>query len=425
MSILVDNSGYGLTNLGDLSMLQVGVARLRELAPRDDLKVITTSPDRLKMYVPGAEPVTGPGRALFHQGSNLLGAAYWLGGRSAWRMAVAESWARRRRPFQSAAWAAYRMRRRGIDAGPIHDYLGIVADARAVVATGGGFITDSFESHAMSVLELLGVAKALRKPIALFGQGLGPIDSPKLRRTARSVLQSADLIALREERQGLPLLKSLGVRLDRVVVTGDDAVERAYDLRQPGLGEGLGFNLRLASYSGVDDAQATVVRDVVKQCAAEMGMPLLPVPIDCGEGESDVRSLGRLLNLEDESAFACLTTPDDVIRQVGRCRLVVTGSYHAGVFALSQGIPVVGLAKSAYYRGKFLGLADQFGCSLETVELGNGPFEDALKGAIRRSWDNADSLRQPLLQAAERQVAAGHEAYHRFIRLLEPQHATA
>ena len=30
-------------------------------------------------------------------------------------------------------------------------------------------------------------------------------------------------------------------------------------------------------------------------------------------------------------------------------RLVITGSYHAGVFALAQGVPVLALAKSAYY----------------------------------------------------------------------------
>ena len=33
----------------------------------------------------------------------------------------------------------------------------------------------------------------------------------------------------------------------------------------------------------------------------------------------------------------------------------VTGSYHAGVFALAQGIPVVGLLQSAYYEQKFIG----------------------------------------------------------------------
>ncbi|MFI6772593.1 polysaccharide pyruvyl transferase family protein [Nocardia sp. NPDC050412] len=42
-------------------------------------------------------------------------------------------------------------------------------------------------------------------------------------------------------------------------------------------------------------------------------------------------------------------TPVDVFRQVGRCRVLVTNAYHLAVFALSQGIPAVGITASEYY----------------------------------------------------------------------------
>ena len=51
--------------------------------------------------------------------------------------------------------------------------------------------------------------------------------------------------------------------------------------------------------------------------------------------------------------------PRAIIKRIGRCRVVVTGSYHVAVFALSQGIPAICLANSEYYEIKFRGLADQ------------------------------------------------------------------
>ena len=38
---------------------------------------------------------------------------------------------------------------------------------------------------------------------------------------------------------------------------------------------------------------------------------------------------------------SAVDSPLRVIEEIGHCRIVITGSYHAGVFALSQGIPVV------------------------------------------------------------------------------------
>ena len=105
-----------------------------------------------------------------------------------------------------------------------------------------------------------------------------------------------------------------------------------------------------------------------------------------------------------------LDTPLTVIRRVGECRVVVTGSYHAGVFALSQGIPVVGLSRSDYYTDKFLGLADQFGSGCRLVPL-DEPLDEALPARIIELWREAEALRPDLLAAASRQVEEGREAY--------------
>ena len=129
----------------------------------------------------------------------------------------------------------------------------------------------------------------------------------------------------------------------------------------------------------------------------------------------------RLLEGFDDASDggASLQTPADVMRQVGRCRLVITGSYHAGVFALSQGVPVIGLAKSDYYVAKFEGLADQFGCGCDTVPLNQTALKQDLLDKTSRLWKAAGALRPRLLQAAEKQIAQGQQAYERLRDLVE------
>ena len=87
---------------------------------------------------------------------------------------------------------------------------------------------------------------------------------------------------------------------------------------------------------------------------------------------------------------------------MGRCRVVITTSYHGGVFALAQGIPVVAWLKSKYFAAKLYGLANQFGVGCEVVTLDEGNVEVRLKTAILSAWNSAEQNRPRLLDAGER-----------------------
>ncbi|MBC8122047.1 MAG: polysaccharide pyruvyl transferase family protein, partial [Gemmatimonadaceae bacterium] len=114
-----------------------------------------------------------------------------------------------------------------------------------------------------------------------------------------------------------------------------------------------------------------------------------------------------------------LDTPGKVIQQVSSCRVVVTGSYHGGVFALAQGIPIVGLVKSEYYVGKFLGLAEQFGgIGCQIVSLNDENFPEKLKRSVDNAWQSAETVRPQLLELARQQIDQGLNAYRRVYELL-------
>jgi colanic acid/amylovoran biosynthesis protein len=407
MRILVEPSDYLLRNMGDIAMLRTAICRLRSLWPNACTHVLTDD-DRLQSLCPGAIPLSSRGRQLWLNNNYLpfrveacVSAGFPVWFRHQAPTLVERLWCHKlRRHFQSVGTT------------DLKEFVSVIRQADLVVVAGMGGITDAFPEYAMDLLETLGLAIGRRKYVAMVSQGFGPIRSPALMKAARVVLPKINFIALREELNSRPLLESLGVAPQRLMTTGDDAIEIAYRLRSGRLGNGLGVNLRCAYYSEVDRGLLDQIWEVIADLAEAHGMPIIPVPISNVPGEADIETFQRLTNQESFGGVR-LETPEAVVVQIQRCRLVITGSYHAAVFALGSGIPAIGLAKSAYYTNKFTGLAALFGVGCETILLSDIEFATKLKRTAERLWLAADHLRTPLMAQAAQQIKLGHQAYAR------------
>jgi colanic acid/amylovoran biosynthesis protein len=293
--------------------------------------------------------------------------------------------------------------------------------ADLVVITGAGGFTDHSYGWNHDVLTILELAQQRGIPTVMFGQGMGPLYDTETRRRAAAILPHVNLIALRESRTTLPLLESLGVSQARILTTGDDAIELAYAARTSELGAALGINLRVASYADIQKDIISSIRPILHDFAQRHTTQLLPVPIALHAAIDDVGTIRQLLaGYADADGGQRITTTSQVIVQVGRCRVVVTGAYHASIFALSQGIPVVCLAKSEYYINKYLGLAELFGTGCEIVSMSSETFVADLAAALERAWHSADEVRPALLTAGRKQIDAGWAAYQRAKMLLAP-----
>ena len=361
--ILVEPNAHHLLNLGDVAMLQVAVGRLRSLWPEAPISVITDDPVRLATCCPGTHPVPAAGRRLWFDSSPFTYTLQHIAPRQLSRRVLeSERVLRRRAPGAARRLVRARAALARNDVQPLDEFLQAVHTADIVVSSGAGAFNDEFASLAISILDLLRMAGQAGAVTAVLGHGVGPITDPMLLRRARQVLPHVDLVTLRERVAGRPLLASFGVPEDRILVTGDDAVELAYEAQSDGDAGYLGFNLRMARYAHVDQRAADTVAAAVRGAAASHQCRLLSVPISHYPTEVDGAVNAALLGTPNELAEE-VGTPRDVVELIGRCRAVVTGSYHAAVFALAQGIPAVGLTASAYYDAKFVGLADQFGGS--------------------------------------------------------------
>jgi polysaccharide pyruvyl transferase WcaK-like protein len=413
-------------NMGDVAMLQVAVTRLMSLWPAAQIEVLTESPDDLVRYCPGARPLSRAGCNCLVGDRILLGRYHQLLPAS-----VSDVLSNLKRSI-GLQWPAFlellidlRLSFRDGN-GRRKDFSGFMEalkNSNLLVVCGSGGFADSCREWNLSILATMEAAVRRGIPVVMFGQGMGPLSDPIVLSKARAVLPKITLITLRGSTGGLPLLESIGVPSPRILTTGDEAIELAYLARVSEPGCAVGINLRVAPYAHVKTDAIGEVGPVLREFACRHKTSLLPIPIAFHEFANDHETIRRLLEGFDNESDGGLSldTPLKLIKRVARCRIVVTGAYHAAVFALAQGIPVVCLTNSPYYLAKFQGLEELFGVGCTTVMLGDPDFPTKLAGAIESAWNSADEVRSPLLRSALRQIERSREAYQQIQSLIAPE----
>lgn len=333
MRILVDQSGYDLLNLGDVAMLQSCVLRLQMQWPNAEILVVTHNPRRLARYCPAAIPVrVAADLPLFR----LLSRRPRIASEQTWKIV--------------APYFSLRSRRPDTLTGQPRTVIQAVHAADLIVGSGGAYITDTWWCHAAGVLSLFSLAQRLGKPTAMFGQGIGPMQLAPLRAQARTVLPKLAVLGLREGTTGRDLALSLAIAQDSIRVTGDDALELIGDA-DVAQGNALGISIRVSNYAGIDLAAAAAIGNVLLNMAAYLDAPIVGLPVSEHAADADVlRAVLQDEQRQTDIAVDDISSPEALISGAAKCRAIVTGSYHAAVFGLAQGVPTVCLTKFRILR---------------------------------------------------------------------------
>lgn len=419
MKILIDNGDYGLSNFGDVAMLIMAFTKLREEFPSAEIRIFTDSVDGLKRHIPDAVPVLINGRRLWYMKRNIFGGLHKIFPLkvSSWIQDL-ENIIKIRYTELTRLWIQTRLSRRNYKVEDMNVFLNEIKQADIVVADGGGYITNSFEEHASALLQTLALAQSYGKSTAMFGQGLGPVTSKRLLTWAKFVLPKLKMLSLREGLYSKPFALSVGVPPENIQVSGDDAVCLAHSMALSSIGDYIGINLRVSKYSGLKKNILNTLKSDLTITAEEIGAQLCGIPISHFGDDSDIVSLESILDKQALELVKKLCTPADVIKQIGKCRIVITGSYHAGVFALSQGVSVIVIASNDYYRYKFEGLQSQFGDGCIIIDRDKPKFYELLKSGVISSWKSAEKVRSILLEKAESQISLSDNAYQTFSKNL-------
>lgn len=414
MKILVENGTYGCHNAGDMTMLQVCVNRLHEYFPTAKIYVVTQSPENLTKNIPNCIPIELlEGKLLYSQNRNLFKGLHKLIPLPNNKIDDFEEIFKNRHPkishYLISKFTKDLSKKLKID-----NYFTFLDTIDFAIVSGGGFLTDDFATHSLKLLDTINYIISNKKPVAFFGQGIGPIANKKLKFISSNVLTKASLITLREALVGPKLLEDLGVKKNHFKITGDDAISYAANGRARDIGECIGFNIRFASYAGVSKNTAENVFSIIKIFSDYKKSKIIPLPVSWHKKENDLDNILDIMSQHRDENSSKLETSEGLSFQISLCRIVVTGSYHSGVFALSQGIPVICLASSQYYVDKFNGLSDMFLSGVNVVCLSDENWREQFSNALDYMWKNAEILRIDLIKQADKQIKLSKEAYDYF-----------
>ncbi len=398
--VVIESGTHLADNLGDLAMLQVAIARLRSHWGSARIAVLSSSPDRLATHCPGVESLPAAGRYD------------WLRAGTAADRLLSRPRARVGGRVVATAVRSRALARRERD-DDVQTLVRALRSADAFVLAGRGGTTDAFLADSLQTLALAGAAAALGIPAAAFGQGIGPIHDPGLARRAGAVLPRLALIGVREGALAPLELGRAGVASERIRVTGDDALALALPPGgEPARGDAVGVGLRTPDPIGLSEVALGQLATQVRAGVGRLRSRIVALPVALGQG--DAAAVRRLAGESPIVGGEDVRTVPDLIARTACCRAAVTGSYHSAVFALAQGIPVVAIAGSTYYRRKFGGLAERFPGGVELIDAG-GACEDALE----RAWHAPQQLRERLVSAAAAQAESSERAYADFVAIVD------
>jgi polysaccharide pyruvyl transferase WcaK-like protein len=447
MRILLDQAVHDHRNKGNNALLLVAMRRLRRMWPAAQFDAVSVSPHFCRVFLDGATPVSSEGLLPIH---TRLDALHQCVPKAIWHLMFEFRECRingsgdqlTQHPRGEAVGSRPHSATEGNDdilaATPkLEDYVAPRANAfrqldqrnelakyDLYLPTGGGYLCDTDERFVMPLLDRLESAVSLGVPTVMVGQGVGPLTREKLRRRAAEVLPQVHYIFVREQRLARPLLAGLRVPPEKVIMTGDDAIELAYRLRRNSIGRGLGLGIRVNPATEVLPDDIEKLAPMVERAAARARATIIAAPISYYHHESDIvpiRSMTRG-SKRDDSSWRKFEPLPAFIGRVGRCRVMLSGTFHAAAFALAQGIPVVAVARSTEYYDKLAGLLREFEPDGGTiVHLDDPDWVAKSEAAIASAWESAERVRPHLLERARRQIDMGYAGYAR-IRDVIPRH---
>lgn len=302
----------------------------------------------------------------------------------------------------------------GVPAVAERDIAALAAAVRAaglVIVGGGGLFQSYWEVDPESILTArhggiftyLGypvLASLLGKPVLLYAVGVGPLPGEAGRRAARLAFELSRRATVRDE-ESLALLREIGLSeatLAQTEVVADPAfglvpaAPEAVAARLADLGvrpgEPLcGVALRYWDFGTVPAAwEAAVARGLDRFLQGFSGR-LLFLPFQSeGTGKyEDDRAVHRRIAaaLADPSRAVLVETvlpPRELAGLLGRCQPVLAMRFHAALFALAAGVPVVNLA----YDPKTRSLLARAGLGAQVLEPGEWTAE-AVAAALERA----------------------------------------
>lgn len=232
-----------------------------------------------------------------------------------------------------------------------------------IILSGGGTLLQNGTStrSLLYYLSIIKLAKLFRKRVMLYANGIGPVTGKFNQRLVRSVINTVDVITLREKLSEADL-RNIGVSNPNVTVTADAAFKLKSieddEAEKLLLAEGfedrgkkrIGVSVRAWSKAKYGD---DYVAKIAKACdsIADTGKEIIFIPM---QFPSDIAISKRVASMMKNKSYILMKkyTPAEILGIVGRVDAMVSMRLHTLIFAAVKNIPMVGIVydpKIEYY----------------------------------------------------------------------------
>jgi polysaccharide pyruvyl transferase WcaK-like protein len=268
--------------------------------------------------------------------------------------------------------------------------------ADAVFVCGGGNLTSEWPGVLESRLRFLDAARRLGKPVILVSQTLGPYSSEHQARIDHALAHAA-WIGVRDR------TFSRTQTAHQVRFAVDDAcfLEPRHTAASRAIVESAGafMALSMRDFGSATPLQLRARASTVSRLAGLEGLSTVFIPHHAPNGTGGDIRLARAIASEFPEERFSLVDPillaSELKAVTSHAQWVVTMRYHQLVFALSLGIPSVGVSVNAYTDAKLRGAFEQLNLDPLVVPLKEAPDE------LERATIEARRRKDAFIEAAQ------------------------
>jgi polysaccharide pyruvyl transferase CsaB len=276
-----------------------------------------------------------------------------------------------------------------------------IAPLDLFILGGGGII---YDAEAADYLREVAIAEELGVPVMVYAVSAGPLQDPEAQRLARTTLNRAEVITVRE-RPARRLLEQIGVTRE-IQVTADPALLLQPEPLPPNAiaTEGLSGRHRLVGISVRERGAAapdmderhyhTMLANAADYMIDRLDADLIFVPMERKvlDMQHSHAIIAQMAHADRAAVLKGEYTPGQILSLVGHFAFVVGMRLHFLMFAAMQQVPFVALP----YASKVSGFLDALDIEMPPAKQVNA---GQLIAYIDRSWDMRNAIQEKIGQA--------------------------
>lgn len=239
-----------------------------------------------------------------------------------------------------------------------------IKESDGLISGGGSLLQDATSPKTIPYyLAIIKIAQWLKKPTFIYAQGVGPVNRKLFNPMIRSVFRKCSYISVRDVQSG-QLLESMGIRSDDIHIVpdpvmglplpdvkpedvaemadGTDNVEHQSDSELPVIGISVRFwDPERRELNAIAEALAVLMS---KRPVHLRFLPFYqPGDLEASryitDKMGDITSYGGKISFYTEEE-----KPQDMLREVSQCQLILGMRLHSLIYAANQRVPLVGIS---------------------------------------------------------------------------------